>query len=307
MAGAQPRGTRYSRGPGPWLHIRKQGAEHEHPPVAFRPLLVKRQFQIEGLSEHDPYVSQVWGRFEPRFQDLCEALLRPADVVLDIGANIGVTAHILSDFVPQGRVHAFEPGPDLFAMLQKNLQHNGVGNVTPVQCAVSDSPGTLQFLQDSAYGFLTHEGPAHMTHPVRITTVDDYVREQGLQRVDFIKIDVEGFEPQVMRGARETLLRFRPIVYFELNSWCLLAHGRNNPLDFLAYITADFHFVYRVVSASQPGPTRLLENMPVWHDSHGGSLVHDNMVMFKCANDLVVGNDEARLAAEVVRPLLLER
>lgn len=124
-------------------------------------------------------------------------------VVLDIGANIGVTARIFA--ARAGHVHAFEPAPRALPLLKANTAD--LPNITIHQVALSDQTGTAHFAEREALDVssLADEGIE-----VPMQTVDSL----GL-RPDFIKIDVEGYEHRVLMGAKETLKESHPVVMFE--------------------------------------------------------------------------------------------
>lgn len=134
----------------------------------------------------------------------------PGDVVLDLGGNIGTSALLFSRLVgPEGRVFSFEPA--FGDVLLRNLAENGAHNVQLVEAAVSDCSGEAKFVVtdggiDSQFGKATHP----QARTVRVTTLDEFVEQQGLSRVDFIKMDIEGAEELAIRGAVQTIRRFRP-------------------------------------------------------------------------------------------------
>lgn len=144
--------------------------------------------------------------------------LRPADTVFDVGAHIGFYATLFSRLAPSGRVVAFEPDPANLELLRRNLDRNRAANVTLVARAVSEtsgirkfaidgatgSSGTLEF--DLAYGSRL-EGAAQGFRSVTTMTLDQAGEEFGA--ADFVKIDVEGHELPVLRGAGRLLANAR--------------------------------------------------------------------------------------------------
>jgi hypothetical protein len=107
-----------------------------------------------------------------------------------------------------------------------------------------------------------------------------------LQQVDLIKIDVEGFEGQVFEGMVETLKRFNPKVIFEFNSFCMLAYGRRNPLDFLEYIDKSFTNIFRFAH----GSTKDGLTFPMSRQNFGVSELHENIVSHASVDDFLVWN-----------------
>jgi len=145
-------------------------------------------------------------------------------VFLDVGSHIGYFSLKGSRKVGAGgRVIAFEPNPTTVQALRDNLAASQAGNVTVVPVACTDTPQTLTLFDGSDSGnsgaSSLSEGNAHShtkTYQVPGRSIDDVVRELGLQRVDVAKVDVEGAELFVLRGARETLRRFHPKLVVEV-------------------------------------------------------------------------------------------
>ncbi len=143
-------------------------------------------------------------------------------MVIDAGGNIGLTALFFSRLFPDGHVHVFEALPRNAAYLEANLRLNGVTNCTLNAVALGDRPGRVAMQGE---GSASHVAGAVRSGPeadgVEVTTLDAYARKAGLDRLDLLKIDVEGFEPAVLAGARDLLDRTRPVLTMEFNSWCL--------------------------------------------------------------------------------------
>lgn len=148
-------------------------------------------------------------------------------VVLDIGANVGYFTLLLSRLVGlQGRVIAFEPGQYAYGMLRENIVVNGLTNVLTYQLAVSDTSGQVT-LFEGPEGFDVYNSLAEVKHPaaqgthflkreVRAVQIDDILPETGLEQIDFVKIDVEGTELDVIKGMRKTFkLNRRMTILFE--------------------------------------------------------------------------------------------
>lgn len=174
----------------------------------------------------------------PTFQVLSAALPRDG-VFLDIGANVGVFSLPLASRAGQGRVHAFEPVPAAAERLRRNIDINAIDNIRVNQCAASDHAGTLSIQVPESHwkGRLFNDGmastyvgrgrPGWRTETVGCVRLDDYAREQGLGRVDAIKLDVEGSELDVLAGAGDLLRSFRPLVVMEVNPGPLAAARRS--------------------------------------------------------------------------------
>jgi FkbM family methyltransferase len=155
------------------------------------------------------------GSFEPKAEKTIASVVRPGSVAIDIGANIGYHTFTLAKLVgPSGVVVAIEPTTYAFNKLQRNLSLNSFPNVRLVKVGLSDRDlGEIQTQFQSSYRLDGHD-EIH-TETIRVIPLDVLVAEQGLSRVDFIKMDVDGHEAKVFAGARELLIRFRPTIFFE--------------------------------------------------------------------------------------------
>jgi FkbM family methyltransferase len=165
------------------------------------------------------------GSFEPRAERLIARHLGRDMTAIDVGANVGYhTLRMARQVGPLGQVIAIEPAPRAGARLRRNLALNDSMNVAIVVAALGDHDvETAELRLQSSYP-LSGRGAAEPVR-VRIARLDSLVLEQGVSRVDLIKIDVDGQEAKVLRGALETLRRFRPPVLFELTPSVVEAGG----------------------------------------------------------------------------------
>jgi len=143
--------------------------------------------------------------WNPAEYEAFRAAAKPGGVALDVGANVGAYALLLGQWVrPGGRVFAFEPAPEAFAGLSEHVCLNDLAaTVVPVRAAAAASSGTATLATDGISGAnrLADE-PGGET--VRTVTVDEFCAREGITP-SFIKIDVEGAELDVLRGARATI------------------------------------------------------------------------------------------------------
>jgi FkbM family methyltransferase len=130
---------------------------------------------------------------------------RPGGVALDVGANVGAYALALGFWLrPGGRVYAFEPAPDSFRGLAAHVRLNGLeGTVVPVQAAAAGFTGSARLQVDGVSGE-NRLGPEGQGEAVQAITLDDFCAREGINPA-FIKVDVEGFELEVLKGARHTI------------------------------------------------------------------------------------------------------
>jgi FkbM family methyltransferase len=155
-------------------------------------------------------------------------------VSLDIGANIGLTAILLALCCPDGEVYAIEASPRNARNLRENLRHNDIRNCFVVETAVGWQQGMVSFREApfSAGSHVAACSPAFTGDAsivsVPVVTLDSLADRPPLlgKRIDFIKLDVEGFEPAVLAGASRLLERNPIPIFMEFNSWCLqFLHG----------------------------------------------------------------------------------
>lgn len=174
------------------------------------------------------------GNFDPNELTWISQTLTEGMTVIDVGAHMGIYSMIASKLVGEtGAVVAVEPSSREFQRLTFHVTLNDLRNVRCLQEAASDAPrkATLKVASERNSGrntfgeFFDPSVEQATGEPVRMRTIDAIVAAQGLQRVDFIKVDVEGHELKVLAGASETLTRFRPRVLIEVFEETLRAQG----------------------------------------------------------------------------------
>jgi FkbM family methyltransferase len=152
--------------------------------------------------------------------------LVPGQCVLDIGANVGLLSVLMAQRVaPTGRVHAFEPVLEAYECLQENARLNGVAaTIEPLQLAVGREPQALEiFVNESPLDTMHSvippaDGRGSRCHAEAVS-VDSFCAERSLSP-NVIKVDVEGFEPRVLEGARRTIAQASAMTLFvELHPW----------------------------------------------------------------------------------------
>lgn len=206
------------------------------------------------ITSDDDYLEHIRNGFEPDMVRLFQTLARSTDVVCDVGANIGCTAILFAGLC--AHVHAFEPSPTTFGFLQKNIARSGLANVSLHNIGLGMDPGgyTLTFSPaDRSGGFVSNQtrtGDGYTVEPIEIRRLDDAVGSLNPPRADLIKLDVEGFEGHVLRGATRTLAAFRPLVVLELNHWCLNAFQRTSIPDFFDLLRSLFPILLAVDGTS---------------------------------------------------------
>jgi FkbM family methyltransferase len=160
------------------------------------------------------------GWFEVGEQEFCRRYLRPGMTAVDVGAYIGMYSCLMASLVgPTGRVHAFEPSPEAFERLGDSIRLNRLTNVVANRCVVFSGRATLplflygppfQSLNSVVHGAL-QRGGALMRPQSEIVaetvSLDGYCAEHAIDRIDFLKLDAEGAELEVVTGAARLLGR----------------------------------------------------------------------------------------------------
>lgn len=160
---------------------------------------------------------------------LISPLIARDAIVIDVGAHAGQYARLFARLARDGHVHAFEPASYARSILELAVKLRGVRNVTVRNYALGDNEGELRMAtplkrKGKSYGYgLTHvdpdaSGPDVAVEAVRATTLDRFVAEEHIARVNFIKCDIEGWEGRFIAGAADTLARFHPALLLELNA-----------------------------------------------------------------------------------------
>jgi len=159
--------------------------------------------------------------YEPELAFL-RRYLRPGMVVADVGACYGIYTLLAARLVePGGQVLAFEPAATSFRRLAANVKRNGLANVRLFRMAAWDGCGSAPLFHASDPGRNSLDrarGDGSGWEMVRLGRLDDVLEECDAGRLDLLKLDVEGSEPEALRGAARSLRNWRPVVIFEENS-----------------------------------------------------------------------------------------
>ena len=177
-----------------------------------------------------------WSKHEPETPYLAD-LLSGDPVCLHVGASDGRHSYVMTQVAPRAQIHAFEPSTFTFGVLQLCLAWHGIRDqVTPVRAAVADKPGELLLVTPKkssgrmgrAYAYVAETRPNGQARPdlddtgmevqpTPVITLDGYCAEHGIDKVDFIRMDIEGAEQKALEGAHAILDRDRPHVLLEIH------------------------------------------------------------------------------------------
>lgn len=164
------------------------------------------------------------GYWESWLTVFCARFLQPDMVAFDVGANLGYYTLLFANRVgAAGRVIAIEPNPETFELLSETVALNGYGGMTSLVCAAASSRSgesaelfvPLGEPKNATIAFAGNNRASELTASVPTVSIDALAKP--LERVDFVKIDVEGAEPQVLEGMAATIERFKPTILLEFN------------------------------------------------------------------------------------------
>ena len=167
----------------------------------------------------DRYITrslELYGEYCPGERRLLEQLIRPGMTVVEVGANMGAHSVDMARACAPGPFYAFEPQPRVFQILCANLALNDIANAYahPIACGEAEGAAVVPLVDYARLGNFGALALAPADAPgvkVRVRPIDGL----GFPELGLLKIDVEGFEPQVLRGARQTIARCRPLIYVE--------------------------------------------------------------------------------------------
>lgn len=184
-----------------------------------------------GVSRHI-----LFGDYERAETDLIRSHLSEGSVFVDIGANIGwftlQAARWVGDF---GSVFSFEPRPSTFEHLTKSIKINGLENIKVFNMGLSDEVGSATLMAPEGH---SSPGSSYLGNgkgiPVSLSTLDILLPQ--IDRLDVIKMDVEGWEPNVIKGAMRTIQKFHPIILSEISPWMLRERSGVSDRDYISLI-----------------------------------------------------------------------
>jgi len=215
------------------------------------------------------------GHSEPTVARLLKRLLGPGSVFVDVGAHLGEYALLAAAAVgPAGEVHAFEPNPALAQLIRRSVKLNGFGNVSLYPWAVGDADGeaALKLMPEASLSYIAADGNDAAGVRVRCVRLDTWAA--GRDRLPHvIKVDVEGAEPLVFRGA-EGLLSLpsgeAPALVFEHHGAAWGRFGRT-PADVWAQLSGCGYRIFGIGAAGEPvrldpwefssGPATFIKNL----------------------------------------------
>ena len=202
--------------------------------------LAGRMLEFEGEEadyyfQNLPEVSQ--GAGERHLLRFAARHLHPTSTCLDIGARIGLTTAILALACPKGHVYAFEPSPKRAMHLRQNMTVNALSNTTVVERALGATctKGPIARASPSANLAIVRDRDRQRSSDydarTMMETIDNWSATLG-SPIDFVNLNVEGYEAHILAGGAETIARDRPVIFMEFNSVAISFAARRSPLSF---------------------------------------------------------------------------
>jgi FkbM family methyltransferase len=177
----------------------------------------KMNLDISNLVDHCIYFST-----DQKALDNFIGNLKSSDTLVDIGANIGYTTLLFSKACSKGKILSIEPSKELFNTVESHLQLNGIKNVTCLNIGLGDQEKTAMLYKVSENNsgmnrVFENTETSYNSESVKIKTLDAVLSEQKIEKVNAIKIDVEGYEFKILKGALNTIKTNKPILFIEID------------------------------------------------------------------------------------------
>jgi FkbM family methyltransferase len=220
---------------------------YQYPPRTFRKVVRHGVGYNLDISEYMEWV--IYFDLNVEHRNELYPLIKPGFVIFDVGTNIGETLMSFAHLVGKGGfVYGFEPVPFTYAKCMDNLALNSFSNVKVENIALSDRAEKLFFdplTYNNSGGIYMRKDADQEGGMVEAITLDEFVERNSITRLDFLKIDVEGFELNVLKGAVNSCKKFRPVLFIEVNSLNLSRQGVTSK-DLINLIVSYGYHIHKV-------------------------------------------------------------
>ena len=187
------------------------------------------------------------------------SIAEPGMQVIDVGTNRGVAAVALAKKVQShGHVYTFEPVPEYYTVAEQNISRNGLDNVSIYQKALTNEIETIRFYKHGGGSGITDppDEEANDTDIIRVetTTIDNFVAEQEIDRIDILSMDCEGSELYVFQGAKTVLAEHGPQIFCEIHHFYLekLGQSAKQVVEYLQSFDYDVELIQVESSDKRP-------------------------------------------------------
>lgn len=201
-----------------------------------------------------------WG-FKEKQRDRLYSLIRPGDIVLDVGTNIGETLLHFAKLVGEsGYAYGFEPDSRNFKNVNANIALNEFKNLHVFNLGVSDKKETVRLFRVDPHNLgmnrILNENEAKAFDDfttIETDTLDNVIAENNIDRVDVIKIDIEGYEMHALRGAKGLIRKFKPKLFIEVGYTRLINLG-TSPNEMVQFLIDLGYRVFNAETDEEIGP-----------------------------------------------------
>ena len=166
-----------------------------------------------------------YGYWEEDVTNIINKTLHEGMVAFDIGASTGPHTFRMAKLVGKnGKVYAFEPSKALFPKLKKGIELNNFKNIMPENLALSNIEEVKSYYMNNLFR-LGRQEDYMPPMPTNFITLDDYVKGRKIKKIDFIKLDVDGYETKIIKGGFESIKKFKPVMIVEFAKGCQENYG----------------------------------------------------------------------------------
>ena len=197
-------------------------------------------YMLLNPTEHIQQQLFWYGYYEKELGELLKKIVRPGDVFLDLGANIGYFSLLVANNSPAIKIISFEPVADLFQKMNDNISLNNIKNISTINAAVGEinEEKELYIAAPDNLGMSSFKQPqnyAGKKEKVKLVAIDDWFKTSGLSKIDIVKLDIEGSEFAALNGMKEVIQKQKPVLIAEVNPETLLMF-KLKPSDIYDYL-----------------------------------------------------------------------
>lgn len=179
-------------------------------------------YMLLNPTEHIQQQLFWYGYYEKELRELLKKIVKPGDVFLDLGANVGYFSLLVANNFPSVKVISFEPVKALFQFMKENISLNNLKNISAINTAVGEKNEEKELFVSSPNNagmssFHQPENYSGKKERVKVVAIDDWFKTSGLPKIDLIKIDIEGSELAALKGMKEVLRDQKPVLIIEVN------------------------------------------------------------------------------------------
>lgn len=179
-------------------------------------------FMFLNPTEHIQQQLFWYGYYEKELGDLLKKIIKPTDVFIDVGANIGYFSLLVAHRFSSAKVISFEPVADLYKKMNDNITLNSIKNIITENTAAGEVSGEREIFVSAPdnLGMSSFHKPENYSgykEKTKVVAIDEWFKSSGLSQIDIVKLDIEGSELAALKGMKEILQNFKPFLIIEIN------------------------------------------------------------------------------------------